>query len=145
MAGPALEAEFAGKGIVLFNSTNGEGMFNFEAPVTKQGANAFSCVWGIPNVDLNSFGLETQGLSQQAHEGVVAVLEDGGFDKTIDGDIVTYSHVGAETGAPADQSIIHVLHPDGWITGWSSFGGQTAYDRLVGYVAAVTAQVYPTP
>ncbi|MEQ1736834.1 MAG: hypothetical protein ABL886_10600 [Rhodoglobus sp.] len=146
MVGAALETEFAGKGIVLFNSTNGEGEFAEGPVVSKQGGgNPISCVWGVPYVDLNSFGLEVQSLTQDAHEGVVAVLGGGGFDVSLDGNIATYSHVGAETGQPEDQSIIHVLHPDGWITAWSSFGGQIAYDRLVTYVAAVTAQVYPAP
>ncbi len=147
MVGSALEAEFAGKGIVLFKSTNGEGEFaDGTPPVSKQGGSGgFVCVWGVPYVDLNSFGLETKALTQQAHEGVVAILEGGGFDVSVDGDTVTYSKVGTEHGQPEDQSVIHVLHPDGWITAWSAFGGQQAYDRLVGYVAAVTAQVYPAP
>ncbi len=145
MAGADLEADFASRDIVLFNSTNGEGEFAFDAPVTKQGPNAFSCVWGVPFVDLNSFGLETQGLTQEAHEGVVAVLGAGGFDMSIDGNVVTYTKVGAETGDPADQTEIHILHPDGWITAWSSFGGPVMVDRLSGYLVEVTKQVYPAP
>jgi len=69
LAGPDLEAVFASRNIELFNSSNGEGMFA-DGPVDthQQGGNPFGCLWGVPYVDLNTFVLSSQPLSQAAHE-----------------------------------------------------------------------------
>lgn len=143
LAGSDLEADFASRGIELFNSSNGEGM-SAGTPVDthQQGGKPFGCLWGVPQVDLNTFVLSAQGLNNQAHEGVVSILDAGGYVKTVDGDIVTYTQLGDESGQPSAQLTIHVLRPDSWLTGWASFGGQTSADRITGYLDIVATNLY---
>ena len=117
MAGPDLEATFGSRNIELFNSSNGEGIFSGTPVDThQQGGNPFGCLWGVQNADLNTFVISVQSLSRAAHEGVVSILEGGGYAKTVDGDVVTYTALGSENGTPADQLTIHVLRPDSWMT-----------------------------
>ena len=143
LAGPDLEAVFASRNIELFNSPNGEGMFA-GGPVDthQQGGNPFGCLWGVPYVDLNTFVLSSQPLSQSAHEGVVAILDGGGYVKTVDGDVVTYTQLGDELGQPSGQLTIHVLRPTSWITGWAALGGETSRVRMTEYLDAVAAHLY---
>lgn len=143
LSGPDLEATFASRGIVLFNSSNGEGMFAGEPVNThQQGGKPFGCLWGVPNADLNSLVLSAQGLSNQAHEGVISILDGGGFEKTVDGDVVTYTQLGDETGQPTGELTIHVLRPESWITGWAPIGGETSRSRMTEYLDAVATNLY---
>ena len=143
LAGPDLEAAFVSKNIELFNSSNGEGIFT-GTPVDshQQGGNPFGCLWGVQNADLNTFVLSVQSLSHAAHEGVVSILDGGGYVKTVDGDVVTYTQLGSENGTPADQLTIHVLRPDSWMTGWAALGGETSRVRISGYLDAVASTLY---
>lgn len=141
LIGPVLTADFAAEGIVLFDSTAGEGIYAGGGSVPFQtGGSTLFCVYGKDMVDLSSFQLEAQPLTQAEHEGVVASLDAAGLAKTVDGDIVTYTQVGDDMGTP---SLIHVLHPDGWLTGWSAFGGPGQVTLLTRYLDEVAAQVYP--
>lgn len=143
LAGPELQAEWASRNIVLFNSSNGEGTTTGSPVDTRQqGGNPFGCLWGIEGVDLNTFVLSTQPLSQAAHEGVVSILDGLGYAKTVEGDVVTYTQVGSENGTPEDQLTIHVLRPDSWMTGWASLGGETSRARIAGYLDVVAARLY---
>lgn len=143
LVGAALETDFATRKIVLFDSTNGEGEYAPTGVDNQQNAgDPFSCLYGIPMVDLNSFVLTVQPVTQDEHEGIVAVLGAAGFEVTTDGDVVTYTRVGAETGQTADQLLIHVLRPDSWMTGWASLGGEPQRVRISGYLDQVAANLY---
>lgn len=143
LAGPDLEAVFASRNAVLFNSSNGEGLYaGTPVDTHQQGGNPFGCLWGVPDVDLNTFVLSVQSLSNAAHEGVMAILDGGGYDKTLDGDVVTYTAIGAETGEPADQLTIHVLRADSWMTGWAALGGEQSRVRITEYLDAAAANLY---
>jgi hypothetical protein len=140
LAGPELEAIFAERGIELFNSSNGEGLFAGEPVNThQQGGNPFGCLWGVQNADLNTFVLSAQKLSNQAHEGVLSILDGSGYEKTVTGDVVTYTEVGSETGG---ELTIHVLRPDSWMTGWGALGGEAARTRITEYLDAAAANLY---
>lgn len=140
LIGPTLAADFAAQNIVLFDSTNGEGIYVGGTVPNQTGGSNFFCVFGKDMVDLSSFQLEAQPLSQAEHEGVVATLEGAGLTKTVNGDVVTYTQVGDDMGTP---SLIHVLRPDSWLTGWSAFGGPAQVALLTGYLDEVAVQAYP--
>jgi hypothetical protein len=140
LLGAALEAEFLAAGNVLFSSTDGAGIY-FPIDSEQGGGTPFSCWYGKDMVDLSTFELAAQSLTQDAHEGTVSVLSGLGMTQTMDGDIVTFTQVGDEGSTPA---IIHVLYPDGWITGYSAFGGQKRVDQLAVWVATVGEQVHGT-
>lgn len=145
MVGAQLEAQFGADGIELFNSTNGEGMFADGSIESYQTGTPFSCVWGVPYVDLNSFLLETQGLTPEQHATIESALDGAGFDRVESDGIITYSAVGDETGDQGAVSLIHVVRADSWITGRAAIGGQQRFDSLAAYLATVGEQVYPAP
>ena len=144
LIGPDLAAEFAADNIVLFDSTNGEGIYANGFTKIQDGGDPFACLFGEDMVDLSSFQLEVQPVSSQSeHEGIVAVLGSQGFVETVDGDVVTYTQVGNEMST--QPAIIHVLRLDSWMTASANFGGQIQADRLAGYLDAVAAHLYATP
>ncbi|MCU1578535.1 MAG: hypothetical protein JWP19_739 [Rhodoglobus sp.] len=138
MLGAALIAEITSDGHVLFSSSDGTGIYY---PNESQQQGGFQCQYGKDMVDLSTFELDAQALTQQAHEGVISILDAGGYTKTVEGDVVTYAQVGDEMGT---QTYLHVVRPDSWITGWSSFGGDTQFAKISSYVATVGQQLYPT-
>lgn len=143
LAGPDLEAVFASRNAVLFNSSNTEGIYaGTPVDTHQQGGSPFGCLWGVPNVDLNTFVISVQSLSHQAHEGVVSILDGGGYVKSVNGDTVTYTQLGDEFGQPSGQLTIHVLRGDSWMTGWAALGGETMRGRITGYLDAVAANLY---
>jgi hypothetical protein len=144
LIGPDLAAEFAADSIVLFDSTNGEGIYANGFTLIQDGGDPFACLFGQDMVDLSSFQLEVQPVSSQGeHEGIVAVLGSQGFVQTTDGDVVTFTQVGNEMDT--EPTIIHVLRLDSWMTAYAHFGGQRQADRLAGYLAQVAAHLYTTP
>lgn len=141
LIGPTLAADFAAKNIVLFDSTIGGGIYTGvgdHAPLQTGGA-TFYCLFGQDMVDLSSFQLEAQPLSESAHEGVIAVLDTAGLVKTVDGDVVTFTQVGDDKGTP---TLIQVLRPDSWMTAWSAFGGDRQVTLLTGYLNEMAVQNY---
>ena len=141
LLGADLENEFLGGGNVLFSSTDGTGIY-FPIESTQDGGTPFSCWYGKDMVDLSTFELAAQALTQDAHEGTLAVLQGGGFVETTDGDVVTFTQVGDEGATPA---IVHVLRPDSWITGFSALGGADRAALVADWVDSVAEQVYPVP
>jgi hypothetical protein len=139
MLGAALIAQITSDGHELFSSSDGTGIYY---PHESHQQGGFQCQYGQNMVDLSTFELDAQGLTQQAHEGAISILDAGGYTKTVEGDVVTYAQVGDEMGT---QTYLHVVRPDSWITGWSSFGGDTPFAKISSYVATVGQQLYPTP
>lgn len=136
LLGAALVAQITSDGHELFSSSDGSGLYYPNDPKQQGG---FQCQYGVNYVDYSTFEIDAQALTQQAHEGVIATLDAGGFDKTIDGDVVTYTQVGDEGVQPL---YIHVVRSDGWLTGWSSLGGEQQRGLIVGYLATAAQQVY---
>ena len=136
LIGPDLAALFASRNIVVFDSTNGEGIYANGFEAAQDGGDPFACLYGQDMVDLSTFQLVVQPVSSQAeHEGIVAVLGSGGFDQSINGSTVTFIDEGTDTDPlPA---IIHILKPDRWLTAYSYFGGEISASRLAEYLAAV--------
>ena len=140
LIGPELAAEFASKNIVLFDSTNGEGIYANGFEAAQDGGDPFACLFGKDMVDLSTFQLVVQPVSSEAeHEGIVAVLGSGGFDQSLNGSTVTFTDIGTDTDPlPA---IIHILKPDRWLTAYSYFGGEISASRLAEHLAAVDAHL----
>lgn len=138
MVGPDLSAEFAAAGIVLFSGTGGEGAY-YPIDSNQTGGDPFSCWFGKDGVDLSSFEFAAQPVDQAEHEGIVAVLGAGGFDETVDGDVVTWVQVGDEGSTP---TIVHVLRPDSWLTAYSTFGGSDRVTLMIGYLDQVAQRLY---
>lgn len=144
LIGPELTTEFAAENIVLFDSTNGEGIYANGFTVAQDGGDPFACLFGEDMVDLSSFQLVVQPVtSQSEHEGIVAVLGSQGFVQSLDGNTVTFTQLGDETSTV--PVIIHVLRLDSWMTAYAGFGGQRQADRLTGYLDAVAAHLYTAP
>ncbi len=138
MVGPELGAEFSAAGIALFSGTGGEGIY-YPIDSNQSGGDPFSCWYGKDGVDLSTFELAAQLVDQAEHEGIVAVLGGGGFDETIDGDVVTWVQVGDEGTNPA---IVHVVRPDSWLTAYSTFGGDDRVTLMLSYLDLVAEQLY---
>ena len=141
LIGQTLAAEFAAKNIVLFDSTAGGGLYTDaggHGPL-QTGGDPFYCLYGQDMVDLSSFQLEVQPLTESEHEGVIAVLDTAGLVKTVDGDAVTFTQVGDDRGTP---TLIQVLRPNSWMTAWSAFGGDKQVTLLSGYLTQMAAQTY---
>lgn len=140
LIGPDLAEVFASRNIVVFDSTNGEGIYANGFEPAQDGGDPFACLYGQDMVDLSTFQLVVQPVSsQEEHEGIVAVLGSGGFDQSVDGDTVTFIDVGTDTDPlPA---IIHILKPDRWLTALSYFGGEISASRLGEHLAAVDAHL----
>lgn len=140
LIGPELAAEFASKDIVLFDSTNGEGIYANGFEAAQDGGDPFACLFGKDMVDLSTFQLVVQPVSSQdEHEGIMAVLGGGGFDQSLNGSTVTFSDPGNDMDPlPA---IIHLVKQDRWLTAFANFGGDIQADRLAGYLAAVDANL----
>jgi len=144
LIGPELGAQFAADNIVLFDSTNGEGIYANGFTLIQDGGDPFACLFGEDMVDLSSFQLEVQPVSSQSeHEGIIAVLGSQGFTQSLDGNTVTFTQIGNEMST--EPAIIHVLRLDSWMTASANFGGQLQADRLAGYLDAVAAHLYTTP
>lgn len=141
LTGPTLAAEFEAQDIVLFDSTTGEGLHAGlgEGAPQQTGGETFYCLFGQDMVDLSSFQLEAQALTESAHEAVIEVLDGSGLVESVDGDVITYTQTGDDRGTP---TIVHELRPDSWLTAWSAFGGQQQVTLMTGYLDAVAAQNY---
>lgn len=136
LIGPDLAALFASRNIVLFDSTNGEGIYANGFTVAQDGGDPFACLYGQDMVDLSTFQLVVQPISSQdEHEGIMAVLGSGGFDQSLNGSTVTFTDVGTDTDPlPA---VIHLVKQDRWLTVFANFGGEIQASRLAEYLAAV--------
>lgn len=139
LLGADLEAEILGAGNVLFSGPGGIGIYP-NASVGQDGGSPIACLYGKDMVDLSTFELAAQGLTQDAHEGVLTELQSRGMTETTDGDTVTFTQEGTEGGDPA---IIHVLHPDSWITAYSTFGGAASLAKVTGWAETLETQVNP--
>lgn len=139
LLGAALEAEVLGAGNVLFSGPGGIGIYPGDS-VGQDGGTPFACLYGKDMVDLSTFEIAAQGLTQDAHEGVLAELSTRGMTETTAGDTVTFAQEGTEGGEPA---VIHVLRPDSWITVYSTFGGAASLAKITGWAEIVATQVYP--
>ena len=141
LIGPTLAADFAAKNIVLFDSTIGGGIYTGAGDhgPKQTGGTTFYCLYGQDMVDLSTFQLEAQPVTESEHEGIIAVLDTAGLAKTVDGNVVTFTQVGDDMGTP---TLIQVLRPDSWMTAWSAFGGDRQVTLLTGYLAEMAAQNY---
>jgi len=140
LLGAKLENELLATGDVLFSSPDGTGIY--PGTPSNQAGTPFSCWYGRDMVDLSTYEIAAQPLTQQNHEGTLAGLQGEGFTETAVGDVVTFSTAGDEGTEPA---VLHELHPDGWITIYSTFGGDDRLATMKLWLADVRAQVYPTP
>jgi hypothetical protein len=136
LIGPDLAAVFASRNIVVFDSTNGEGIYANGFEPAQDGGDPFACLFGQDMVDLSTFQLVVQPVSSEAeHEGIIAVLGSQNFTQSINGSTVTFIDEGTDTDPlPA---IIHILKPDRWLTAYSYFGGEISASRLGEHLAAV--------
>lgn len=139
LLGAGLESDILATGVVLFSSSDGTGLYA-PIPSTQDGGDPFSCWYGKDGVDLSSFELAAQPISStDEHEGIVAVLGAAGFTSSTDGDVVTFVQVGDEGSTPA---IVHVVRPDSWLTGYSTFGGADRVADLEGYLDRMAEHLY---
>ncbi len=134
-----LENQILATGAVLFSSTDGSGIY-YPIDSTQDGGDPFSCWYGKDGVDLSSVEFAAQPItSTDEHEGIMAVLNSGGFDVELNGDVVTFIQVGDEGTTPA---IVHIVRPDSWITGFSSFGGADRANGLRSTVELIAEHLY---
>lgn len=134
-----LENEILATGAVLFSSSDGSGIY-YPIASTQDGGDPFSCWYGKDGVDLSSVEFAAQPISStDEHEGIMAVLNSGGFDVELNGDVVTFVQVGDEGTTPA---IVHIVQPDSWITGYSSFGGADRANGLRATLELIAAHLY---
>ncbi|MBX3090926.1 MAG: hypothetical protein KF801_00275 [Cryobacterium sp.] len=139
LLGASLESSLTADGTVLFSGPGGTGLYpGIES--AQDGGSPLSCVYGKDMVDLSTFELAAQGLTQDAHEGVLAELETRGMTEVAAGDTVTFTQTGDEGSTPA---IIHILKPDSWVTAYSTFGGTARLAEITGWANTVETQVYP--
>ena len=138
LLGPVLESQIAEGGYELFSSTAGSGK-HYPIASTQWSGDAFSCWYGVDQVDLSSFEIAAQGLIPGEKDGAGARLAGEGFTSTTDGDAVTWVKAGNQGGEPA---IVHVLRSDSWLTGYSEYGGATQVETLTGYLATVADTLY---
>lgn len=138
--GPALAATFASRNIVLFDSTDNQGIYPDSNPVLAQdGGSPFFCLYGSDGVDLSTFVIEAQAVETQSeHEGIVAVLGSGALTQSVNGDVVTFEQVGDEMSV---GTIIHVLRVGSWLTASSTFGGTTQAAHLTGYLDQIATNL----
>lgn len=137
----ALEQQFLDDGNVLFSDSAGNGIYPQE-PIGQDGGDPFACLYGKDLVDLSTFELSAQPLDNEEHEGVLAELGSRPLTREDDGQRVVFTQQGDEGTDPA---IVHVVHPDGWITAYSTFGGPDRVAEIRGWTDTVAAQVYPQP
>jgi len=142
LVGPALDAEFSANGVDLFSGSDGTGIYTLEAPLGQDGGDPLYCLYGQDGVDLSTFEFAAQGLTNDAHEGVIAELATRGLDEQADGERVTFSQEGDEGSSPA---IVHIVLPDGWVTVYSTFGGPDRFAEATGWAETARGQVYPAP
>lgn len=140
LLGSELEQDFLAES-VLFSDSAGNGI-NPGEPIGQDGGDPFACLYGQDGVDLSTFELSAQALSNEEHEGVIAELATRGLDEQSDGERVSFSQEGSEGGDPA---ILHVVYPDGWITAYSTFGGAERSAEIASWVETATSEVYPAP
>lgn len=139
LLGAQLEAEVLATGAVLFSGPGGTGIYPGPS-IGQDGGNPISCLYGKDMVDLSTFEFAAQGLSQDAHEGVLAELQTRGMTETTTGTTVVFTQEGTEGTEPA---VIHVLRPDSWVTVYSTLGGTASLTKITGWADTVLAQVYP--
>jgi hypothetical protein len=158
LIGADLEAAFQTEGIELFSDPGGSG----EIPnsigtmekysYTQKSGTPFICAYtkfvGENTIETaNTIEISVQGLTQDAHKSTLAALRQGGFVETTDGAVVTLSQVGNFTGGGDPEkakAIVHVVHPDSWITIACYVGGSAdQMTRINQWLPIVTAQVYP--
>lgn len=133
-----LENQILATGAVLFSSSDGSGIY-YPIASTQDGGDPFSCWYGKDGVDLSSVEFAAQPISStDEHEGIMAVLGSGGFDVEVNGDVVTFVQVGDEGTTPA---IVHIVQPDSWITGYSSFGGAERANGLRATLELIAAHL----
>ncbi|CAN5256794.1 hypothetical protein BH09ACT3_BH09ACT3_08140 [soil metagenome] len=140
LLGAALETELLATGDVLFSAPDGSGLY--PGTVSNQAGTPFSCWYGRDLVDLSSYEIAAQPLTQSSHEGTLAGLQSEGFTETATGDVVLFTSTGDEGTEPA---VLHELHPDGWITIYSAFGGEDRLTTMKAWLDEIRAQVYPSP
>lgn len=139
LLGAQLESEVLATGAVLFSGPGGTGIYPGPS-IGQDGGSPVSCRYGKDMVELSTFEFAVQGLTQDAHKGVLAELQTRGMTETAAGEIVVFTQEGTEGSEPA---IIHVLLPDGWITVYSTFGGSASLAKITGWADTVLTQVYP--
>lgn len=139
LLGATLEANVIANGNVLFSGPGGTGIYPGSS-VGQDGGTPIACLYGKDMVDLSTFEFAAQGLTPEAHEGVLAVLKSRGMTETASGDTVTFTQTGDEGTTPA---IIHILHPDSWVTVYSTLGGAARLAEITGWANTVVTQVYP--
>jgi hypothetical protein len=158
LTGADLEAAFQTEGIALFSDPGGSG----EIPnsigtmekysYTQKSGTPFICAYtkfvGVNTIEsANTIEISVQGLTQDAHESTLAALREGGFVETTEGAVVTFSQLGDVTNLVDPEkakAIVHVVHPDSWITIACYVGGTAdQMARINQWLPIVTAQVYP--
>ena len=139
LLGAQLESAVLATGAVLFSGPGGSGIYPGPS-IGQDGGSPISCLYGKDMVDLSTFEFAAQGLTQDAHEGVLAELQTRGMTETTTGTTVVFTQEGTEGTEPA---IIHILNPDSWVTVYSTFGGAASLQKISGWADTVIAQVYP--
>ncbi len=138
LLGATLEASVIAGGNVLFSGPGGTGIYPGSS-TGQDGGNPLSCGYGKDMVDLSTFEFAAQGLTQDAHEGVLAELGTRGMSESVVGNTVTFTQTGDEGTTPA---IIHILNPDSWVTVYSTFGGAPRLAEITGWANTVVAELY---
>jgi hypothetical protein len=141
LVGEELTATFLADGNKVLTSDDGTAEFgNGNVTSTQEGGTPFSCWYGVAAHDLSDFEIAVQPLTHDAHEGTLATLQAGDFVETTDGEIVTFTQEGVEGTSPA---IVHVLHPDGWITIARFKAGPAGVATINSWLPTITESVYP--
>jgi hypothetical protein len=140
LLGPKLENELLATGDVLFSAPDDSGLY--PGTPSNQAGVPFSCWYGRDMIDLSTYEIAAQKLIPENHEGTLAALQSEGFTETAEGDVVTFSRAGDEGTQPA---ILHELHPDGWITIYSTFGGDDRLATMRLWLDDIRKQLYPAP
>lgn len=144
LLGAELEAQFFAEGNVLFSDTTGAGLYPSDS-IGQDGGDTFACLYGQDLVDYSTFEVSAQAVDEQEHEGILAELQSRGYVQDEEADRTVFTQVGFEgtrDDPNLDAAIVHLLYPDGWITAYSTFGGEARLTEILGWADIVAAQRY---